>query len=58
MELWKGSALAMLFYGLGHATKIQFGTRVTFEEKKRLMGNIRVRPDDDQNFGSVLRSLI
>lgn len=55
-ELWKGSALAMLFYGLDHATKIQFGTSGGFEEKKKIMKDVRVRLDDDRNFGSVLRS--
>ncbi|KAL3417623.1 hypothetical protein PVAG01_10633 [Phlyctema vagabunda] len=55
-ELWKGSALALLFYGLDHATKVQFGTVSTFEDKKRLMKDIRVKLDEDRNFGSVLRS--
>ncbi|RDW60272.1 hypothetical protein BP5796_11878 [Coleophoma crateriformis] len=55
-ELWKGSALALLFYGLDHATKVQFGTSGGFEEKKKIMKDVRVRLDDDRNFGSVLRS--
>ncbi len=55
-ELWKGSALAMLFYGLDHATKVQFGTEGGFGEKKRRMRGLRVWLDEDKNFGNVLRS--
>ncbi|KAH7417123.1 hypothetical protein BKA64DRAFT_701909 [Cadophora sp. MPI-SDFR-AT-0126] len=55
-ELWKGSAIAMLFYGLDHATKVQFGTEGGFDEKKRRMRSLRVYLDDDKNFGNVLRS--
>ncbi|KAH7364379.1 hypothetical protein BKA65DRAFT_491161 [Rhexocercosporidium sp. MPI-PUGE-AT-0058] len=55
-ELWKGSALAMLFYGLDHATKVQFGTEGGFDEKKRRMRDLKVYLDDDKNFGNVLRS--
>ncbi|KAG4439882.1 hypothetical protein IFR05_004658 [Cadophora sp. M221] len=55
-ELWKGSALAMLFYGLDHATKVQFGTEGGFDEKKRRMRSLRVYLDEDKNFGNVLRS--
>ncbi|KAL2064952.1 hypothetical protein VTL71DRAFT_4092 [Oculimacula yallundae] len=56
MELWKGSALAMLFYGLDHATKVQFGTEGGFDEKKRKMRGLQVYLDEDKNFGNVLRS--
>ena len=55
-ELWKGSALAMLFYGLDHATKVQFGTEGAFDEKKRRMRSLMVYLDEDKNFGNVLRS--
>ncbi|KAH8680072.1 hypothetical protein BGZ60DRAFT_554643 [Tricladium varicosporioides] len=57
-ELWKGSALAMLFYGLDNETKIRYSSEGTFSDKIRAMGHVKVRLDKDDNFGSVLRAPI
>lgn len=65
-ELWKGSALAMLFHGLDEDTRARFGVgrgggdgssnNSSLDEKRRQAKSVKVQLDESDGSGGVLRS--
>ncbi|KAK7750079.1 hypothetical protein SLS62_007947 [Diatrype stigma] len=65
-ELWKGSALAMLFHGLDEDTRARFrgggdggdgsGSNSSLDEKRRQAKGVKVQLDESDGSGGVLRS--
>jgi hypothetical protein len=54
-KIWKSSALAVLFHGLDQDTRDRVGTIGSLDEKRKKAGKVKVRLDESEEAGHLLR---